>query len=61
MPARGEKSAALAALQDWLQQTRLRIAPNTATAKAIDCSLKCWGALIRYAEIGDLPIDNNLR
>jgi hypothetical protein len=28
-------------------------------AKAIDYRLKCWTALTRYAETGDLPIDNN--
>jgi transposase len=57
---RAEKSRpALADLHDWLQQTRLRTAPNTATAKAIDYSLKRWAALTRYAETGDLPIDNN--
>ena len=57
---RTEKSLpALAALHDWLQQTRLRTAPNSATIKAIDYRLKRWGALTRYAETGDLPIDNN--
>ena len=57
---RHEKSLpALAGLHDWLQQTRLRTAPNTATAKAIDYTLKRWPALTRYAETGDLPIDNN--
>ncbi len=57
---RAEKSLpALAALHDWLQQTRLRTAPNSATAKAMDYSLKRWLALTRYAETGDLPIDNN--
>jgi len=49
----------LANLHEWLQQTRLSTAPNTATAKAIDYSLKRWAALTRYAETGDLPIDNN--
>jgi len=57
---RAEKSLPiLASLYDWLQQTRLRTAPNSTTAKAIDYSLKCWAALMRYAETGDLPIDNN--
>ncbi len=57
---RAEKSLpALIALHDWLQQTRLRTAPGTPTAKAIDHSLKRWVALTRYAETGDLPIDNN--
>jgi transposase len=57
---RAEKSLPLlSALHDWLQQTRLSTAPNSATAKAIDYSLKRWTALTRYAESGDLPIDNN--
>jgi len=57
---RTEKSLLLlTAMHDWLQQTRLRTAPNSATAKAIDYSLKRWVALSRYAETGDLPIDNN--
>ena len=57
---RSEKSLpALADLHDGLQQTRLRTAPNSTTAKAIDYSLKRWPALTRYAETGDLPIDNN--
>jgi transposase len=50
---------ALADLHDWLQHTRIQTAPNSATAKAIDYSLKRWIALSRYAETGDLPIDNN--
>jgi transposase len=57
---RAEKSRpALAGLHDWLQQTRLRTAPNTATAKAIDYSLKRWAALTYYAKTGNFPIDNN--
>ena len=57
---RAEKSLpALASLHDWLQQTRLRTAPNSATARAIDYSLKRWAALTRYAQTGDLPMDNN--
>ncbi len=54
---RAEKSLpVLTDLHDGLQQTRLSIAPNGATAKAIDYSLKRWAALRRYAETGDLPI-----
>ncbi|WP_020563553.1 IS66 family transposase [Methylosarcina fibrata] len=57
---RAEKSRpALTDLDDWLQQTRLHTAPNSATTKAINYSLKRWSALTRYAETGDLPIDNN--
>ncbi len=54
---RAEKSLpVLTILHDWLQQIRLNTAPNSATAKAIDYSLKRWIALMRYAESGDLPI-----
>lgn len=57
---RAEKSRPLlSAMHDWLQQTRLCTAPNTGTAKALDYSLKRWAALTRYAQTGDLPIDNN--
>jgi len=53
---RAEKSLPiLAELHEWLQQTRLRTAPNSATANAIDYSLKRWTSLTRYAETGDLP------
>ena len=57
---RSEQSLpALACLHDWLQQTCLRTAPNSATIKAIDYSLKRRDALSRYVETDDLPIDNN--
>ena len=57
---RAEKSQPrLTELHDWLQRTRLRTAPGSALMKAIEYSLKRWPALIRYAESGDLPIDNN--
>jgi transposase len=57
---RAEKSRpALAGLHDWLQRTRTHAAPNSATSKAIDYSLKRWAALTYYAQTGDLPIDNN--
>lgn len=49
----------LAALREWLINTRLSVAEGSATAKAIDYSLKRWPALSRYATAGDLPIDNN--
>lgn len=50
---------ALAALQAWLLKTRATTAPGGASAKALDYTLKRWPALIRYAETGHLPIDNN--
>ncbi|HQS03779.1 MAG TPA: transposase, partial [Halothiobacillus sp.] len=42
-----------------LTELRPRIANNGALAKAIDYTLKRWPALIRYAQTGHLPIDNN--
>jgi transposase len=43
----------------WLFATRQRVADGSGTARAIDYSLKRWPALVRYADSGDLPIDNN--
>nr|WP_251827632.1 IS66 family transposase [Methylovulum psychrotolerans] len=49
----------LHAFHDWLLKTRTGTAPGGASAKALDYTLKRWPALIRYAETGHLPIDNN--
>jgi transposase len=49
----------LAALHEWLLKTRRGVADGSATASAIDYSLKRWPALCRYASAGHLPIDNN--
>ena len=46
-------------LHAWLTQTRLTVADGGGMARAIDYSLKRWPALMRYAESGVLPIDNN--
>ena len=46
-------------LRTWLTQTRISVADGGGTAKALDYSIKRWPALIRYAESGILPIDNN--
>ncbi len=57
---RTEKSQPiLKALHDWLIQTRVNTANGGASARALDYTLKRWPALIRYAETGHLPIDNN--
>lgn len=48
-----------AALHKWLLRQRLQVVNGTATAKAIDYSLKRWAALTRYISDGDLPISNN--
>ncbi len=47
------------ALHQWLRQQRQRVPDGSATARAIDYSLKRWVALTRYLDDGDLPIDNN--
>ncbi len=38
---------------------RQQITDGSATAKAMDYSLRRWGALTRFVENGQLPIDNN--
>ena len=47
------------ALHQWLLQQRQKVPEGSATARAIDYSLKRWEALVRYLDDGDLPIDNN--
>lgn len=47
------------ALHQWLTQQRQKVPEGTATAKAIDYSLKRWTALVRFIDDGELPIDNN--
>ncbi|WP_395688820.1 IS66 family transposase [Caenimonas koreensis] len=57
---RREQAAPIAkALHDWLIAQRTLIPDGTATAKAIDYSLKRWVALTRYLDDAALPIDNN--
>lgn len=43
----------------WLVLQRQKATDGTAIAKAIDYSLKRWEALVRFADDGDLPPDNN--
>lgn len=60
MAIRQEKSKPIVdALHQWLTQQRQKVPDGSATAKAIDYSLKRWEALKRYITNGDLPIDNN--
>lgn len=49
----------LDALHDWLMQIRVQTANGGGSAKALDYTLKRWPSLIRYAQTGHLPIDNN--
>jgi len=42
------------ALNQWLRQQRQRVPDGSATARAIDYSLKRWTALTRYLDDGDI-------
>ena len=50
---------ALAALKDWMDKTLPTVTPKSALGKALAYMAKYWDRLTRYAERGDLPIDNN--
>ena len=54
-----EAKPVLQAMHDWMFKTRTTVANGGGTAKALDYSLRRWTAIIRYAQRGDLPIDNN--
>lgn len=57
---RKEKSLPeLEALHNWLMKTRIQTANGGGSAKALDYTLKRWPSLVRYAQTGHLPIDNN--
>lgn len=57
---RKDKSKLLVdALHQWMLLQRQCITDGTATAKALDYSLKRWAALTRFVQDGRLPIDNN--
>ncbi len=57
---RQERSRKVAdALRQWLTAQRQKVPEGSATARAIDYSLKRWQALTRYIDDGDLPADNN--
>lgn len=47
------------ARQEWMHLTRQKVTDGSATAKALDYSLKRWAALTRYLDDGQVPIDNN--
>jgi hypothetical protein len=49
----------LDALQKWLLLQRQKVPDGSASAKAIDYSLRRWTALTRFASDGQLPVDNN--
>jgi transposase len=47
------------AFHEWLLLQRQKITDGSATAKALDYSLKRWTALTQFLGDGQLPIDNN--
>ncbi len=49
----------LDALHAWMRLTRQKVTDGTATAKALDYSLRRWQALTRFVDDGHLPVDNN--
>ena len=49
----------LAEMHEWLIRLRIATADGSGLARAIDYSLNRWASLIRYAQTGNLPIDNN--
>jgi transposase len=49
----------LDALHQWMIVNRQKVPDGSATAKALDYSLRRWGALTRFVDNGQLPIDNN--
>ena len=57
---RQEKAKPVAdALHKWLLLQRSKVTNGSATAKALDYSLKRWVALTHYLYDGQIPIDNN--
>lgn len=46
-------------LLEWMKLQRIRITDGSATARALDYTLKRWQALTRYIDDGQYPIDNN--
>ncbi len=55
----GRTKPVLDALHEWMMLMRQKVPAGSATAKAMDYSLKRWAALVRFADDGLLPIDNN--
>ena len=45
--------------ESWLKGRRQQVPNGSATAKAIDYSLRRWAALVQYLHDGQVPIDNN--
>jgi transposase len=48
------------ALLAWIVSQRKLVPEGSAIARALDCSLKRWEALVRYLDDGHVPVDNNV-
>ena len=49
----------LYALHQWMALQRQKLPDSSATARALDYSLRRWVALTRFTDDGQLPADNN--
>lgn len=49
----------LGALKSWLDDTHPKVMGNSGLARAIEYTLKRWPALVRVADDGRYPLDNN--
>ena len=49
----------LGQLQEYLQKSQAEVLPKSAAGQAVSYTLNNWKALTRYAQDGDLEIDNN--
>jgi transposase len=47
------------ALREWMILQRSQVPDGSATAKALEYSLRRWDALARFLDDGRLPVDNN--
>jgi transposase len=56
---RRQTQPVLDTLHEWMRLQRQKVPDGSATAKALDYSLRRWEALIRFVDDGQLPIDNN--
>lgn len=50
----------LEALYQWMTLQRQKLPDSSATARALDYSLRCWAVPTRFVDDGQLPMDNNL-
>ncbi|WP_181147531.1 MULTISPECIES: IS66 family transposase [Acidovorax] len=56
---RRQTQPVLDVLHEWMRLQRQKVPDGSATAKALDYSLRRWEALTRFVDDGQLPVDNN--